>query len=104
MIDDPIRSTKLSLHHAFDEITREVLLSQGETFFIVLDRPPYLILADSNNGWAIWGTCPAIGYRFFSDSPGSYATDVTCEEFMDHIRTNYPDHFDWFLFNPEWLQ
>ena len=31
--------------------------------------------------------------------------DVVClGVFCDYVMHNYPDHFEWLLFNPEWLQ
>ena len=29
--------------------------------------------------------------------------DVDKEQFIDFVSANYPDHFEWLLFHPEWL-
>lgn len=29
--------------------------------------------------------------------------DVSRERFIDFVSTSYPDHFEWLLFHPEWL-
>lgn len=103
MIDDPIQSIKSSLPDAFDEATIDGSQITGEHFFVILSDYPYLVLARADNGFAIWGTCPSIEYRFFSDWCGKFYTSITCEEFIDHVKTYYPDHFEWLLFHPEWL-
>lgn len=28
---------------------------------------------------------------------------VTKEEFLDFVSANYPEHFEWILWHPEWL-
>lgn len=28
---------------------------------------------------------------------------ISKEDFVDYVRTEYPEHFEWLLFHPEWL-
>lgn len=32
-----------------------------------------------------------------------YNNGTTKERFVDYLLNNYPDHFEWLLFHPEWL-
>lgn len=32
-----------------------------------------------------------------------YGKQLKSGEFFEYIKVNYPDHFEWFLFNPEWF-
>lgn len=33
----------------------------------------------------------------------SIEKEVSREQFADYMMCNYPDHFEWLLFHPEWL-
>lgn len=40
-------------------------------------------------------------YQIFE--PDIYGKRLKSGEFFEYIKVNYPDHFEWFLFHPEWL-
>ena len=51
-----------------------------------------------------------VGYNslkdyFIEGLTGQYAGAklVSKERFIDFVSANYPDHFEWLLFHPEWL-
>lgn len=39
-------------------------------------------------------------YHIPTSGIGIYSSPA---EFLDFVKTNHPDHFEWLLFHPEWL-
>lgn len=39
----------------------------------------------------------------WGDTYAIYNNITTKERFVDYLLSNYPDHFEWLLFHPEWL-
>lgn len=41
------------------------------------------------------------GMHYYISSEPNH--EVNIEQFIDFVSANYPDHFEWILFHPEWL-
>lgn len=79
-------------------------------FYIYGNRSPGIGLASTTHlslgerpisyHWAInlWGP-PINNVDYCIDN----RVDVTRENFVNHLMSNYPDHFEWLLFHPEFL-
>lgn len=51
-------------------------------------------------GLVAWQIVIIGGTRYYV---GGISKQVSREQFIDYIMQNYPDHFEWLLFHPEWL-
>lgn len=104
MIEDPIR---LWNSDRFKEICNQnikkaifAISANGKTLSLmfVIGASDDFVFSPTET---LWSTTIAYGYQSFYMI--SKRNNPSREEFIDHLRESYPEHFEWLLFHPEWL-
>lgn len=103
MVNDPIKIRDKNLAFAVGEFLRKHPETDRNTFIFIhmkLSERPYSSLSLINHNQAIlWLISNSNGhFRYFH-----YNSEVTRERLFAVLTENYPDHFEWLLFHPEWL-
>jgi len=110
MIDDPILFKD---HPTNEELNLERARGKNELFFALKRTSLAIYLIDLNKSVS----CRYMAKFCFYNKENRYGESDTCflnsfidykniisrEAMIDGIRINYPQYFQWFLFNPGWL-
>lgn len=96
MIDDPIL---FSGPDTWWEKIRNISVAAGDVFVRT-------IYPDSKHNLALYlfdeHNIPPLFY-IVGNMQGVGLTEMTKDIFIDHLMEHHPDHLEWLLFHPEWL-
>lgn len=96
MIDDPISRNRFSAAAHFKTETSPVFWTDHQ----------HNIGVTSADTYCDWYIVKGLEWRIRIpdfDKSKRYPPKVTRERFFEILQESYPDYFEWFLFNPEWL-
>lgn len=101
MIDDPIKLTGFG-PTSWYSLRMDL---RGQQLFAISENGFALYFVDINNEGCYshhFMTIPSRSSPFLIRDNGKVQSSLSREEFVDLMSKNYPDHFEWLLFHPEW--
>lgn len=98
MIGNPIRLTDFG-PLSWGHLRRSL---RGQQLFGISEEGGALYLVDITDR-ETYSHHFMISSRLLVRDDGKIKNNLASEEFVDLMFKNYPDHFEWLLFHPEWL-